>query len=132
MQNINSVAGLKNAIQFKEVEQSVKGQLLKEQFFITVESLKPSNLIKGTIKDLASSPKLYDNILSVAVGLATEYLSKKLVIGFSGGIVRKIMGTIMQLGVAGVVTKNPGVVMAFGQYLFRHIFDRKQLKSKEK
>jgi len=36
----------------------------------------------------------------------------------------------MQLGVAGVVTKNTGVVMAFGQYLFRHVFNRKQLKAK--
>jgi hypothetical protein len=130
MQNITSVAGLKNAIQFKEVEQAVKGQHLKEQLFFTIESIRPASLIKGTLKDLASSPKLYENILGAAAGLATGYLSKKIVIGFSGGIVRKIVGTVLQLGVAGLVTKNPGPVMAVGQYLFRHVFDRKHLKAK--
>ena len=46
MQNITSTAGLKNAIQLLEAEQAVKGQLLKEQFYITYESLKPVNLLK--------------------------------------------------------------------------------------
>ncbi len=130
MQNITSVAGLKNAIQFKEVEQAVKGQHLKEQLFFTIESIRPASLIKGTLKDLASSPKLYENILGAAAGLATGYLSKKIVIGFSGGIVRKILGSFLQIGVTGLVAQNPGPVKLLGQYIFRHVFDRKHLKAK--
>lgn len=130
MQDITSVAGLKNAIQFKEVEQVVKGQQLKEQLYFTVESLKPVNLIKGKIKDLATSPKIYENVLGVAVGLATGYLSKKMVIGFSGGIIRKIIGGVLQLGVTGLVAQNPGPVKLLGHYIFQHVFKRKQLKQK--
>lgn len=132
MHNITSVAGLKNAIQFKEVEQAVKGQQLKEQLYFTVESLKPASLIKGTLKDLASSPRLYENILGAAAGLATGYLSKKLVIGFSGGILRKIVGSFLQIGVTGLVAQNPGPVKLLGHYIFQHVFNRKQLKAKAK
>jgi hypothetical protein len=54
MQNITSIAELKNAIQLLEVKQADKGQLLKEQFFLTFESLKPANLLRSTVNDIAS------------------------------------------------------------------------------
>jgi hypothetical protein len=50
MQNITSVNGLKNAIQLLEVEQDLQGQQLKEQFYITYESLRPVNLLRNTLK----------------------------------------------------------------------------------
>ena len=69
MQNISSVAGLKNAIQLLEVEQAIKWQILKEQFYNTRESLKPINLIKSSLKEITSSPNLIDNILGAALGI---------------------------------------------------------------
>jgi len=131
MQNITSVAALKNAIQFKEVEQAVKGQLLKEQLYFTLENLKPANLIKGTLKDLASSPKLYENVLGTVVGIATGYLSKKIIVGFSGGIISKIFGSILQIGVTSAVAQNPAPVAKFGKFVFNRVFRAKQLKAKK-
>ncbi len=131
MQNITSVAGLKNAIQFKEVEQNVNGQLLKEQLYFTIESLKPANLIKGTLKDLATSPKLYENVLVALLGLATGYVSKKLIIGFSGGVFRRIFGSILQIGVTSAVAQNPVTIATFGQYVFNRVFHRKHLKAEK-
>ena len=86
MENITSKNSLKNAIQLLEVEQAIQGQLLKEQFYLTCESLKPVNLIKSTLKDIVLSPNLIDRILGNAIGLATGYLSKKIFIGTSGNI----------------------------------------------
>ena len=79
MQKIESVAELKNAIQVLEVEQSDKGQLLKEQFFITYKSLRPGNLLRSTMKDIASSPYLFDNILGAAMGLVSGFIIKKII-----------------------------------------------------
>jgi len=84
MQKIASIAGLKNAIQLLEVEQADKGQLLKEQLFLTYESLKPVNLLRSTVNDIASSTYLIDNILGAAIGLVSGFLSKKIFIGASG------------------------------------------------
>ncbi len=125
MQNINSVAGLKNAIQLLEVEQAINGQLLKEQFYLTYESLKPVNLLKGTLKDITSSPYLIENILGTAIGLATGYLSKKIVVGASGNIIRKLFGSVLQLGVTNAVAQHPDGIKSIGQFIFQHIFRKK-------
>jgi len=46
MENIKSIAGISKAIQLLEIEQAEKGQLLREQFNLTYESLKPVNILK--------------------------------------------------------------------------------------
>jgi hypothetical protein len=56
MQDITSIAELKNAIQLSEAEQTLKGKLLKEQFYLTYESFKPIDLLTNTLSDMAKSP----------------------------------------------------------------------------
>lgn len=131
MQKITSTAELKNAIQLLEIEQAIKGQLLKEQFYRTRESLKPLNLLKGALKDIASSPYLIDDILGAAMGLATGYLSKKLVVGASGNMFKKLIGSVLQLGVTNVVAQHPDAIKSFGQFIFQHVFRKKELNSQK-
>lgn len=127
MENITSAAELKIAIQILEVEQEMKAQLLKEQFILAHDSIKPINLIKSTVNDIVSSPYLIDNILGGAIGLATGYLSKKIVVGASGNLIRKFLGVVLQFGVTNVVSQHPGGIKSFGQYIFQHILPKKKL-----
>jgi hypothetical protein len=106
MQKIKSATELKNAIQRLEVEQTIQGQLLSEQFNIVYESLKPVNIIKQAMKDLVTSPSLISNVLGVTVGLSSGYLAKKLVVGQSGSIIKNIVGSLLQNGVANVVATH--------------------------
>jgi len=129
MQNITSTAGLKNAIQLLEIEQVINGQLLKEQFYITIESLKPINLLKGALKDITASPFLIDNILGTAMGLATGSLSKKIIVGSSGNLFRKLIGSILQLGVTNFVAKHPDAIKSFGQVIFQYFLRKKEKNS---
>jgi hypothetical protein len=131
MQNITSTAGLKNAIQLLEVEQAIKGQLLKEQFQITYESLKPINMLKSTLKDIISSPSLKDNLLSTTVGLAGGYLTKKIAVGATGKIFRKLIGSVLQFGVTSVVTQHPDAIKSFGKFIIQHISRKKERNSNE-
>jgi len=126
MQNITTTLELKNAIQFLEVEQAFKGQELKDQFYITYQSLKPANLILGTLKDIATSPNLIDNLLGTVIGLGTGYLSKKIVVGASGNIFRKLLGSILQVGVTNAVAQHPEGIKSFGQFIFQQIFRKKK------
>jgi len=126
MENITSVIELKNAIQRLKVEQAIDEQLLKEQFYITFESLKPINLLRNTIYEITKSPHLTDSILGTATGLLTGYLSRKIVtIGASGNLFRKLLGTVLQLGVTNVVSQNPDAIKSIGQYIYQHILRRK-------
>jgi hypothetical protein len=125
MENITSSAGLKNAIQTLEIEQALKGQLLKEQFILTYKGFKPANLLMGTLKDIVSGPYLIDNILGTTIGLASGYLSKKIVVGASGNIIRRFLGSILQVGVTNVIAQHPGSVKSLGQSIFKRIFHKK-------
>jgi hypothetical protein len=132
MQYKNPTTELKNAIQLLEAEQAIKGQLLKEQFYITYESLKPINILKSTLKEAATSPYLIENILGSAVGLATGYVSKKIVVGASANIFRKFIGSILQFGVTNLVAQRPDVIKSFGQYIVQHIFRKKEKDSESR
>jgi len=80
---------------------------------------KPVNLLRSSIRDVASLPYLIDNIIGTAVGLATGYLSRKIVIGTSGNLIRKLFGFLLQLGVTNTVAQHPGSIksMLFSQSL---------------
>jgi hypothetical protein len=125
MQNISSYSGLKSAIQLLEVEQDVKAQLFKDQLRLTFESIKPINLIRKSLQDISSSPDLVDNILGVATGIASGFLTRKIFIGASGNVLRKILGTVLQFGVTNVVAKHPGTVKTVGQTIL-NLFHRKK------
>ena len=129
MENITCAIALKNAISQLEVEQAIDGQLLKEQFCVTYESLKPINILRNTLYEITSSPHLVDSILGTAAGLASGYLSRKIVmIGASGNLVRRLFGSILQLGVTNVVTEHPDSIKSIGQFIFQRIIRKKRDK----
>jgi len=121
MEKRSSRAELKEIIQLLKIQQDMEGQLLKEQFYRTYLSLKPVNLLRSTISEVVSSPFLIDNIIGTAVGLASGYLSKKIVVGASGNLFRKLLGVFMQLGVTNSVAHHPGTIKSIGQYIYQHL-----------
>ena len=131
MQEITSTAALQDAIQLLESEQAVKRQLLKEQFYITFESLKPLSLLKSAVKDLSSSPYLLDNISGTAIGVASGYLSKKIFIGTSGNLIRKLLGSILQFGVTNIVAQHSDTIKSIGQANFHHFLSKKEMNSQK-
>ena len=126
MQNITSAAELKDAIQLLEAEQSIKGQLLREQLFLTYEGLKPVNLLKNALKEISSTPYLIDNISGTAMGLLGGFLSKKIFVGSSGNLIRKLFGSVLQIGVTNLVTQNSEIIKSVGQALIQHFFQKKK------
>jgi hypothetical protein len=126
MQNITSVDELKNAIQLLEVEQGIKGERLKEQFYITYESLRPVNLLRNALKDIFSSPHLAENISGTAMGAASGFLIKKLFIGKSGNPFRNLLGSLVQLGISNIVTQNADFIKSAGQSVFQRLFRKKE------
>jgi hypothetical protein len=126
MQNITSAAELKDAIQLLEAEQSIKGQLLREQLFLTYEGLKPVNLLKNALKEISSTPYLIDNISGTAMGLLGGFLSKKIFVGASGNLIRKLFGSVLQIGVTNLVAQNSETIKSVGQALIQHFFQKKK------
>ncbi len=129
MQKITSAKELKDAIRFLEEKQADQGRVLKEQFFIVIESIKPVNIIKNTFKEVATSPKLISEILSTLIGLAAGYISNKTIVGSSGNLFRKLVGTVLQFGVTTLIIKNPEAVKSLGQTLLQRFLSKKEAVS---
>lgn len=129
MQKITSKAELENAIKILKAEQGNNWELLKEQFYIVYENMKPVNLFKKTLQDITSSPSMIDNISGTAIGLASGFLTKKVFVGASGNMFRKLIGLILQYGVTNVVIQNSQAIKSFGKILFQHFLQKKETNS---
>ena|ERR1035437_6622778 len=126
MEKITCVAEIKIAIQNLEFEHEVQGQLLKEQLLITIESLKPVNLIKSSLHEITSSPYLIDNMLGAVMGLAGGYVSRLITVGTSHNLFRKIAGSILQFGVTNVVSRHSDIITFVGNLISKKFLSKKK------
>ena len=126
MENITCAAELKIAIQTLKFEQEIQGKLLKEEFLITIESLKPVNIIKNTLHDITQSPYLIDNVLGAVTGLVSGYVSKKIAVGTSHNVIRKIAGALLQFGVTNMVAQNSDLLKTVGNFIIQKFLHKNQ------
>ena len=105
--------------------------LLKEQAQLTVESLKPINLLKRALQQIAASSEAKSNIASTVLALATGFLSKRAVMGVSHNPYKKILGTVLQLGIARLISNNAGSIKLQFEKLLLRIFNTKNKAERE-
>ena len=111
MQNIDSETSLRHAILQLEDKRAAEGEMLKEQFFHTYESIKPINMLRTTFREAIASRELKEDFVNTAIGLAAGFLSKILFQGITKSPVKKLLGTALMFGVTKIVAKNPGAVV---------------------
>lgn len=121
MQKINSLTGLREAIFQLEIRQAEEAKMLKEQFYLAYNSVKPINLIKSTFKEVAESRELKDNIVNTSIGLTAGYVSKVLFEGTSKNPLKRLLGSFLMFGITNLVTKNPNTVKTVGQKFLKMI-----------
>ena len=63
-------------------------------------------MLKSTLRDITSEPGLGNSIINTLIGLGTGIITKKIVVGTSHNVFKKLMGVAVELGVAGVVLKK--------------------------
>ena len=103
---ITNVTQLKEAIALLQSEELQKKNILVDQFRITYESLKPANLIKGAFNSVINTPDIADHLIGSSLGLGAGIISKKILVGKSSNIFKRFLGTIIEITVAGAITKN--------------------------
>jgi hypothetical protein len=111
MENLSTIAELKDAIQLLEEEKSVHLQKMRENFSLTYENFKPANLIQSSMKEIGSSPYLFNYVLNATLGLVAGFLSKRaLRIGRSNNKSGRLLGLILQLGITNLVIYAPTAI----------------------
>lgn len=123
MQNITSAESLKNSILFLELRQKEEGKLLKEQFTVTYESLRPINVIHKMINDISGPSEIKDELIQTASGLITGYFSRKLLVRSSKNPFLRLAGVFLQYGVTNLVVKNSSTLKSIGQQFLGRLTD---------
>jgi len=122
---IKNSEDLKVAIRELEAKELRQKQQLTADFHAYKETLKPMNLLKSTFNKVKETPGITGTILKATVGLGVGILSKKLFLGKSPGILRKVVGSAVQMGLAGLVAKKTDAIKQNSGQLLKRIFSKR-------
>jgi len=126
MKNRNETDSLNELIILQEQKYNMQLELLKEQFLVAYESLKPINLIKSVFHEVTASPEIQNDMASNAIGLGTGFLSKKLLMDDSHSPTKRMIGTIAQFAIANLVSKHSDTIKTIGGNLLKHFFNKRK------
>ncbi len=124
---------LKESIRLLEIKQVEEGRIFKEQFKVTYESLKPSNLFINALNELTESANVKNSLFETVISIFTGYLTKKMMIGSKSSVLVKLLGAILQFGVTNVVAKNAEAIRNFVTELINRFIhpDEKEISEPE-
>ena len=107
---ITTTAQLKTAIAQVQIKNEEQKNILRHQFNEVIESLKPVNLLKSTVKDIGESPGIAKAAIGTTVAIGAGVLSKKMIVGNSTGIFKRILGGVVEFVVANGIAKNSDAI----------------------
>ncbi len=121
MQRISTVGELKASISELEARSFHQEFELRNAAAAAFESLNPVNIIKSTFNSVVASPGIGKSVLKNVFGLAVGILSKKIFVRGSKNIFKKVMGNIVEIGVARAVANNADTIKEGGIHLLKKV-----------
>jgi len=121
MQPINSESSLQTAILRLEEKRREEAKQLTEHLLLALESVKPINMIKSALKEVAASQELQSRIVRTALALMTGYLFQKIFKRVSQNRYKRLLAAALQFGITTAIVKNPEVVKVIGNRILKLI-----------
>ncbi|HEY3388496.1 MAG TPA: hypothetical protein VGK38_02920 [Prolixibacteraceae bacterium] len=130
MQKITAAEALKKSISILERRQTEEGILLREQFTVTYESLKPVNVLRKILSDIAEPSDIKDSLIQTVTGLITGYFSRKILVRSSRNPLLRLAGVFVQYGVTNFVSRHSDSIRALGLYYINRLSESRQNQKK--
>ena len=102
----NQIQALDEAISSLKNQRESEFCDLKDQFYETSEHFRPINILNETIKDLRESPILKTNLFETIISVTGGYFSRKMIIGKSNSVIKKLIGYVLQYSVTSLISKK--------------------------
>ncbi len=118
---INNSTDLETAIVSLTEKNKIQIIGLKNQFAELVESLKPARLLKAAVNNIAENPGIAKVAVGTIVAVEAGVLSRKLIVGKSSNIFRRVIGKVVEFTVAKSVLGNSAFIAGKGIELLRKI-----------
>lgn len=122
---ISNKKELELAIMELERKKSMQLAMMKEHYAHTSNSLKPKNLIKNAFSSVTHSSDAMNGVLKTAAGIGIGILTKRLFLGGSASLIQKIIGNVVEAGVAKTAINNTDKIKAYGSAIYNNLFKRK-------
>ena len=113
MYRINSDKTLAEAIQNMEAQRVLELEILKKHAEYTLHEINPITIVKEKFQDgmtnigeTVSSVGFRNGLLKTGIGLATGFITRKLLVGPKAGIMKRLLGAAIQAAVSGFVIKK--------------------------
>lgn len=91
---ITTSTELREAIRQLEEKRIAEKELLKEEFSIARERLKPSNVVRSTFSQIFTGTNFIRTAMIASAGVTAAYMSKKYFQGLTGRLLKKILGKV--------------------------------------
>ena len=118
---INNSADLETAIVSLTLKNKAQTTALKNQFGEIVESLKPAKLFKAAVNNIADNLGIAKVAVGTIVAVEAGVLSRKLIVGQSTNMLRRVIGKVIEFTVARSVLGNSAFIAGKGIQLLRRI-----------
>jgi hypothetical protein len=96
-----------------EAQRVLELEILKKHAEFTLDQINPVNIVKeklheglSNIGETVTSAGFKNGLLKTGIGLATGFITKKLIIGPKAGIFKHLLGMAVQAAVSGIVIKK--------------------------
>lgn len=110
MKNIKNSADLDSYIEEKSRECNKKSRQLQITVSVLVNSLKPINLLKQSVRNVLDEENLMEKISTGLLGLGAGYISKKILVGNSESKIRQLLGALLQTEVSASIMSEASLI----------------------
>ncbi len=80
--------------------------MIKDHVRMIIDSLQPINLVKNSIYELATLPDIKMRLLNTFVGLASDFLSQRVLLASSINPIQRIHGTSLKFFKDNILVKT--------------------------
>lgn len=129
MEVLTTYDELVRKIESVQLRRDQEKDALQAEFTEFKESLKPVNIIRGFFQELKSSDVKAD-ILKGAMGLATGFLTNKLLLGRLGGPLKTAMSAVIPGLFTSLAVKTPDTLKEKGLSMLYNFLQSIKIKTK--
>ena len=119
MNNRDINSDLSNRIMELEKRQVLQLHSLKYSISELSDNLKPSKMIKNTVRELNADSEFKSDLLSTLVGITSGFITKKIIVGNTHNPLKEIAGTLIEVVVAKWVSNDSNIVKSFANLMYK-------------
>jgi hypothetical protein len=106
METVYDTNKLNQMILQTKAQQRADWNSIVEEIEDIKDNLKPLNIIKNTFEEITDAVGIKGNLAQSAVSIGLGYLTKKFVVGKTDSTVKNILGSLLQVAVTKLVSKQ--------------------------